>query len=72
MHIVLDFLNFEKYIFGVRQSSFSIILKKFLIFGKLTFGDSYKKDSYSEKAEIDSYYSLHISHTSELSQGWFP
>ena len=44
----IDFLNFAKNVFGVRQSSLSMILKKFLIFGKLSLGDSYKKDSYKK------------------------
>ena len=38
--------------FGVRQSSLSIILKKFLLFGKLSHGDSYKKDSYIKKCVL--------------------
>ena len=38
-----------KQIFGVRWSSLSMILKKFLKFGKSSLDDSYKKDSYKEK-----------------------
>ena len=43
IHFGLDFQNIAKNIFGVRQSSLSMILKKFLIFGKLSLGGSYKK-----------------------------
>ena len=39
-----------KTIFGVRWSSLSMILKKFLKFGKSSLDDSYKKDSYKEKS----------------------
>ena len=36
--------------FGVRSSSLSMILKKFLKFRKSSLDDSYKKDSYKEKS----------------------
>ena len=33
---------------GIRKSSFGVTLEIFLIFGNLSLGDSYKKDSYKK------------------------